>query len=345
MASVTQRINMIKQPYGGYLPIRSFYKTEYTDEYVLYEEENINAGIVGMAVDYLTRYMLGECVEDAFSVSLLGAQIIGKTNKAYTLLRKIKGLDSESIKCACKLSGFDVCFRAGIQGYKPIENINPDLNTIHNIRVMVIRAVKLFESIGPVTKTFITFDGGYTSTVDSGDGDFLTKNAIWDLKVSKKNPTSKHTLQLLMYYVLGLHSTKPELHSIRHLGIFNPRLNTAYTFKTCDISSDTIHIIESQVIGYGKNDIDEYIDEKPVSLTVAEASNYLGVNKTLILKMIREGFITATKVKNCYEIDEDAFYKLEKYVRRRQIMDIVMRIVGILFVFALIIIILDIMMK
>ena len=45
--------------------------------------------------------------------------------------------------------------------------------------------------------------GGYTYTVESGDGDFLTADTLWDFKVSKSKPTNKHTLQLLMYLLLN----------------------------------------------------------------------------------------------------------------------------------------------
>lgn len=46
-----------------------------------------------------------------------------------------------------------------------------------------------------------TFKGGYSPIVTAGDGDYLTKDTLWDFKVSKKELNSKHTLQLLMYYI------------------------------------------------------------------------------------------------------------------------------------------------
>lgn len=58
MASVTQRIKQIKQPYGGYLKPAMFKTIKLTSADTLFPEENINAGIVGMAVDYLTRFIL-----------------------------------------------------------------------------------------------------------------------------------------------------------------------------------------------------------------------------------------------------------------------------------------------
>ena len=91
---------------------------------------------------------------------------------------------------------------------------------------------------------------GYTSTVDSGDGDYLTANTLWDFKVSKAKPTNKHTLQLLMYWIMGQHSEKTEFRSITQLGIFNPRLNVVYTLDIADVPRDVITAVEKDVICY-----------------------------------------------------------------------------------------------
>ena len=53
-------------------------------------------------------------------------------------------------------------------------------------------------------KMVFTFEGGYTNIVSSGDGDYLTEDTLWDFKVSKEEPKSKYTLQLLMYYIMGV---------------------------------------------------------------------------------------------------------------------------------------------
>lgn len=85
MASVTQRISQIKQPYGGYLPLKSFSKAIFDDGFTLNESENIHASLVGMAVDYLTRFLLGDSVDKAFHISCLGASNIGMLNKSLHL--------------------------------------------------------------------------------------------------------------------------------------------------------------------------------------------------------------------------------------------------------------------
>lgn len=94
--------------------------------------------------------------------------------------------------------GYDVCFRAGIIGYRPVKEIMPDAPTIENIRTMVNRCLNFWEEYGPVIVDGFTFEGGYTDIVSSGDGDYLTRDTLWDLKVSKEAPKNKYTLQLLM---------------------------------------------------------------------------------------------------------------------------------------------------
>ncbi|MBR4314768.1 MAG: hypothetical protein IKP66_07660 [Lachnospiraceae bacterium] len=84
MASVTQRINQITQPKGGYLKPSEFEKIEFNDGKIL-GEENIHASIIGMTVDYLTRYIMDRknnpnkkyeySLFEAFMISIEGYKI------------------------------------------------------------------------------------------------------------------------------------------------------------------------------------------------------------------------------------------------------------------------------
>ena len=262
MYSVTKRISMVKQPYGGYLNKKQFDITTIDDGKTLNEAENIHASLIGLAVDYLTRFMMGTPVEEAFKISLLGALYLelllnkadGKKGlvlgNAKKLLKGIKGLDYKSVNNACKLVGYDVCVRAGIIGYKPVEEIKPDSDTIENIVIMVERSMTFWKEYGPITKDSFTFEGGYTDIVSSGDGDYLTKDTLWDFKVSKHEPISKNTLQLLMYYIMGCHSIHPEFKKIEKLGIFNPRKNKVYIADISLISPEIIEEVSQNIIGY-----------------------------------------------------------------------------------------------
>ncbi|WP_270295108.1 hypothetical protein [Eggerthella sinensis] len=84
----------------------------------------------------------------------------------------------------------------------------------------------------------------------AGEGDFLTADTLWDFKVSVKPPTKEHTLQILMYWRMGLHSVHPEYEAVRKLGFFNPRLGAIYTLPVDSIPTDVIEAVETEVIGY-----------------------------------------------------------------------------------------------
>lgn len=262
MYSVAKRISMIKQPYGGYINKKNLTVTQLDDKTVLNDSENIHASLVGLAVDYMTRFMMGTERMETFSISLKGAMTLdlftgdkkkSSIKNAVKLLLDIKGLDKKSITNACKLVGYDVCFRAGITGiigYKPVDEINPNKDTIENIITMINRSLSFWKEYGPITKDGFTFEGGYTDIISTGDGDYLTKDTLWDFKVSKNAPKPQHTLQLLIYYIMGMHSIHKEFKDIKNLGIYNPRMNKVYTIGIDMIPQSVIDEVSKEVIGY-----------------------------------------------------------------------------------------------
>ncbi|CZQ85582.1 Hypothetical protein Tpal_653 [Trichococcus palustris] len=250
MVSVTNRIAQVKQPRGGYIKPKDFKLIELNDSKELYPDENTHSTIVGLAVDYLTRFTMGTPAKEAFKISILGSMLVHESDHAMALVDAVIGLDDSSIINACKLAGFDVARRAGVAAYRPVGTILPDYETISNIRIMVERGTAFLKEFGPIVKDGFTFEGGYTQTVSSGDGDFLTESTLWDFKVSKKEPTNKHTLQLLMYYLMGSRSIHEEFQNVEKLGIFNPRLNKVYLLNINGIPSEVITEVASDVIGY-----------------------------------------------------------------------------------------------
>lgn len=147
MCSVTQRISKIKQPRGGYIKPKEFEQISLDGGGIddLHPEENVSPGLVGIAVDYLTRFMSGTSAEEAFKISQMGAHVVRQLELFEQLLSNVSGLDDDSIVAAVKLSGFDSAYRAGVMAYRPVEDIEPDGDTIENIRTMVERSLRFFE--------------------------------------------------------------------------------------------------------------------------------------------------------------------------------------------------------
>ena len=83
MSSVTKRISEIKQPRGGYVKPSQFEIHKIDDGHILSETENIHASVVGMAVDYLTRFAMGSELLEAFKISCMGAKMAEETKKCH----------------------------------------------------------------------------------------------------------------------------------------------------------------------------------------------------------------------------------------------------------------------
>ncbi len=66
METVTSRISKVKQPRGGYLNPKKFTIIELDNKNVLKENENIHASLIGLVVDYLTRFLVEKNLESAF---------------------------------------------------------------------------------------------------------------------------------------------------------------------------------------------------------------------------------------------------------------------------------------
>lgn len=241
------------------MPPKEFKTTQLVDFECTKNILSAHKSIQGLAVDYLTRFMSGYPKEEAFKISLFGADAVFEINEAKELLGEIKGLDRQSIISTCKLVCYDVAYRVGPTAYSPVLRSEIEEELISNIRVLVKRALSFFEKYGPIIKCGFTFEGGYTDVVTSGDGDFLTSDTLWDFKVSQAPLSSKQTLQLLMYYILGYNSNHKEFQNkIKKLGVFNPLLNVVYELNISEISDETFHTVSRYALGYDIPDEHKY---------------------------------------------------------------------------------------
>ena len=64
---------------------------------------------------------------------------------------------------------------------------------------MIERSILFFKQYGPITKEGFTFEGGYTKNISTGDGDFLTRDTLWDFKVSKNKPLARRVSPVFLF--------------------------------------------------------------------------------------------------------------------------------------------------
>ena len=249
MTNVLSRIKQIQQPRGGLINPKELETIKFEDDLVLFPE-CISPMSMGLMIDYLTRWQLSGDKEEAFSISISGGRRVNREVECYELLDNITGLDDNSLLNAYKLTSFDSYARSNYVLTIDYDSYSLDGPTCDNIRIMVGRSLNFLDNYGPVRAFGFDFEGGYSNVIDSGDGDFLTEDTLWDFKVSIKPPTKDHTLQVMTYYVMGLHSYSSRFDNIHKIGIFNPRLNTAYILDVDQVSQEIIEFIENEVICY-----------------------------------------------------------------------------------------------
>ena len=247
---VTSRITQFKQPRGGLINPENMVMTVLGDGMdSLNSNENITAMQIGTDVDWLTRYATSTPEEYKRLLSDYGRD---KWWKSF--LKNIRKTQDYAL-----ISNYMYHMHHCDSDDCP----DPDADTIQNVLTMVKRSIEFLDIFGPKVMDTLTFEGGYSCLVHIGSGDFLTEDTLWDFKVSKKLPTSAHTLQLLMYWRMGIHSIHPEYQNVKKIGIYNPRMNAAFTYDISLIPDDVISVVDDDVIGYaGEYDrrTDKYLD-------------------------------------------------------------------------------------
>ena len=240
----------ISAEYSKILKTLEWEESCFNDENQLNDQECVYAGIVGSAVDYLSRMMITGDKSKAFEISMLFKKLpyfanhtdSWVCNHADTLLEKITGLDDLSIIRACNLVCFDLIIRTNyadfLKGYNQCANLPPEdyKSTVDNIRVMVQRCIEYFKKGAPVTETGFCVK----HEILKGDGDFVTETSLVDLKTSKKKPSTRDKRQLFLYWYAGLHTEGLNFSKINTLSIFNPRLNMAWNLKTSQFTEELL---------------------------------------------------------------------------------------------------------
>lgn len=218
-----------------------------------------------------------------------------------------------------------MCYRQGGYYFKGVDTLVPDENTISNIKIMIDRSLAFIDKYGPIVKYGFTFKGGYTDIVTAGDGDFLTKDTLWDFKVSKQSPTTAHTLQLLMYYIMGKHSVYKAFDNITKIGIFNPRLNKVYIMEVSKIPQDVVTIVTEEIIGYDSETLNfeekyDFSDDMEADLiTLPDLLKKTGYSRSVVMRWYMDEGLPLIKIKNRYYIDLNEFDDWVEEKHKREI--------------------------
>lgn len=257
--TISEASKNIEQPLDGYIKTVWLSKMSFDDKQLAYPLENLSHVDIGLAVDYLTRLVNGQNKRDVFDISIQGAYRYCKTlsgenlNTAiYNLKRyysNLVSLDDISIICACNLVKYDVYYRNAPSDFNPIE-LHPDELTIQNIRMMVNRTVRFINTFGPIVRSGGQIRSDKARNILGGRYDYVTSDTLWDIKTLMYSPDICNTLQLVLYYLMGLEEGMEEFRGITKLGIYNPRLNEVYTLQVNRISPYLLEELKRNVIGY-----------------------------------------------------------------------------------------------
>ena len=256
-ATITRRINTIRQPEGGFLSPNAFTVTAFDggngDGGGDLNPPSLNPDLVEAAVYYLSAVMLGRPARSAFMPSLYVSLVTGfgeDTDEVGEMIEGIVGLDRASVVNAVIVCGYIVCHNADVDYCKKVDRIVPDDAAVENIVTMVNRTVEFarrFETgmLGP-----ISLDGGYSNIVTAGAVEMLSKDTVWNFRISVSAADEKDTLRVLMYWRMGLRSTVSAFKDVKYLGIFNPRRNEISRIAVEDIPEEVLFKVDRDVIGY-----------------------------------------------------------------------------------------------
>ena len=282
VTSIVSQPNL--QPHGGFIPVKDLTEEQLSDNkdrVSLYTMEQLidlsckmgtlSPQTIGLIVDYLTRTEIAlfagatpkEAVFNAFIISVYGAKMANKLDEAVELENKLieqyskEKIDYRKIvQVASELVVFDAVFRAGYY--------NPDLKKTkvstedRDAVQLMVGGVKLYliekEKIAALG---VSFEAKDADNVAPSDADFLTEESLIDLKCSSSKPTSKHTLQLILYYILGLHEFPNEFQKLKYLKIINPRLDKVFSYEVEKLNVEDLKYIEKEIMGYKKSVFDK----------------------------------------------------------------------------------------
>lgn len=248
--TITTLANNVKQPRGGYLPVKLFKETHYESENELFPDENGSKSLIGTTVDNMTRVLLGAKPKEVFQPATFGMMKVRTDifGDDFDLIDEVTGLDDDSILAAYQLSFYEQIYRSGYIPSTDYELELPDEHTIENIREMVNRSLRYFQHQAKLVNVGDRLAVKYKGDNIYGDYDYLTDDSLIDMKVLSKKIANKYTLQIILYWILGMKSKKKLFSNVKYLKFYNPRLNVEYSFDLDELTPDILKPILEEVL-------------------------------------------------------------------------------------------------
>jgi hypothetical protein len=228
---VRGRAQRIPQPSGGLLPLAMFERHEFGGSLLARSTESGPAGTIASAVELFARWDLAEdpralaepsaaALEAIRAVrrgehSEAGPAIIGSIfrNDENDLLEEFVWEDEEDDETLAHIAEMRARVSRCFERFG--ELVSPDLRQVHSEKFQL-----------------------------RGHLDFVSTNTIWDLKVSSTKPNNVDLLQLVLYWIVAKDDPDNGL-EITHVGICNPRRDTAWRIAVADISSSVLRTLEA----------------------------------------------------------------------------------------------------
>lgn len=287
MNSVTRVIRNIKQPNNGVLPLSKFRVHNIGGDII--KCDKIPPILVGKIVDSMLHVTIRSNKEKLFRSSISGynkrieyfARQFSYNNgfefeskrieqedgmfNVYSLINRLDGYMKEFkfyelAICLSLIHQYDIWDSqfSYMSTTSSIVSSRPKYFTKGDIRKIVQLYKRTLDWLCKIMgKDNITFDykfypDGYTQNIQYGVGDFICNNMLIDLKCTQSNPTTINTLQILTYYVMGLHSNNKLYKNISSIGIYSPILNKLWYLGIDSIPNESIKFVEDSVLEYSK---------------------------------------------------------------------------------------------
>lgn len=154
-----------------------------------------------------------------------------------------KALEMIELKNVKRIYGWSFLYDLEIHLSCSEERKNLSIKPAHNIRVMSDRALNYFNGVKIKSKVLLKYRNKYGFMIQ-GQLDFVSENAIYDLKCYRGCLTSVQARQVLFYYILAKKIGWPWADQIEKIVLYNPYKNESYTAYIKDIDKDIIQEIE-----------------------------------------------------------------------------------------------------